>query len=321
MAYVGDKILATAVGSTKEKTRGSLMRSIPFGVEHQIVEESSEFAEKMTLMLRELECGNEESMSFSLATEYVPEPVARVLKAAAAVPIGYVASYGDIAKAADTEPRVVGKIMAGNPLYPIVACHRIVGADFSLVGYGGRKTLPALQAKLARLSKEARGFAKEREVLVNGKKLTVYPVELVIRKAKKRGLDSCQRMLLDITKPQRYRVIKDYESPYPDPMVFRKGEKVKVGREFKEDPDWKDWIWCEGSGEKKAWVPKQYVNIDGTSGTFNRDYNAVELSVRVGESLVVYEIVNGFGMSEKTSRARGWVPIRNMEIEEKRMPL
>jgi O6-methylguanine-DNA--protein-cysteine methyltransferase len=67
--------------------------------------------------------------------------------------------------------------MATNPLYPIVPCHRVVGADFSLVGYGGRKNLPALQAKLARLSKEAKGFATEKEVLVNGRRLTVYPVE------------------------------------------------------------------------------------------------------------------------------------------------
>jgi O-6-methylguanine DNA methyltransferase len=198
LAYVGEKIVATALSPAKEKTKGSLMRSIPPHVDHQVVEESSEFAEKTILMLRELESGNEESKIFSLATEYVPEPVAKVLNAAAAIPLGYVASYGGVAEASNTEPRAVGKIMAGNPLYPIVACHRVVGADFSLVGYGGRKTLPALQAKLARLSKEARGFAKEREVLVNGKKLAVYPVEFVIKKARKRDLDlSRQQRLFD----------------------------------------------------------------------------------------------------------------------------
>jgi O-6-methylguanine DNA methyltransferase len=190
LAYVGEKIVATALSPAKEKTKGSLMRSIPPHVDHQVVEERSEFAEKTILMLKELESGNEESKIFSLATEYVPEPVAKVLNAAAAIPLGYVASYGGVAEASDTEPRAVGKIMAGNPLYPIVPCHRVVGADFSLVGYGGRKTLPALQAKLARLKKEARGFTTEKEVMVNGKRLTVYPVEFVIRKAKKRGLDS-----------------------------------------------------------------------------------------------------------------------------------
>ncbi len=117
-------------------------------------------------------------------------------------------------------------------------------------------------------------------------------------------------------KPERYRVTKDYESPYPDPMIFLKGEKVKVGQEFKEDPDWKDWVWCEGKSGKKAWTPKQYINVDGTEGTFNKEYNAMELSVKTGEELAVHEIVSGFGMSEKPDGTRGWVPMRNMEFEE-----
>jgi O-6-methylguanine DNA methyltransferase len=201
LAYTGERILATVVSSTKEEAVRSLLGSVPLEVEHQIVEEGSEFAEKTIFMLKELDVGNEESKSFSLATEYIPGHVARVLKAAATIPIGYVTSYGNIAKTADTEPRTVGRIMATNPLYPIVPCHRVVGADFSLVGYGGRKNLPALQAKLARLSKEAKGFTTEKEVLVNGRKLTVYPVEYVINRAKKRGLKSShQRKVFDYIK-------------------------------------------------------------------------------------------------------------------------
>lgn len=117
-------------------------------------------------------------------------------------------------------------------------------------------------------------------------------------------------------KPKHYRVIKDYKSPYPDPVVFQRGEKVKVGQAFKEDPDWKNWIWCEGKNNKNAWAPKQYINIDGTSGIFIEDYDAMELSVQIGERLVVFEIVNGFGMSEKANGTRGWVPEKNMAIED-----
>lgn len=202
LAYTGERILATVVGSTKEKAVRSLLGSVPLDAEHQVVEEGSEFAEKTIFMLKELDSGNEEFKNFSLATEYIPELVARVLKAAATIPIGYVTSYGSIAKTADTEPRTVGRIMATNPLYPIVPCHRVVGADFSLVGYGGRKNLPALQAKLARLSKEAKSFATEKEVLANGRKLTIYPVEYVIKRAKKHGpASSRQRRLFDYVKP------------------------------------------------------------------------------------------------------------------------
>jgi O-6-methylguanine DNA methyltransferase len=190
LAYVGEKIVATAVDSSKERTIKSIVGSIQSGVEYRIAEEGSAFAEGTMGMLRELESGDETSKSFSLSGEYVSEPVAKVLRVAAAIPVGYVTSYGNIAKAADTGPRVVGHIMATNILYPIVPCHRVVGADFSLVGYGGRKNLPALRAKLARLNREARGVDKEKEILVNGRKLRVYPVEYVARKAKRKGLNS-----------------------------------------------------------------------------------------------------------------------------------
>lgn len=116
-------------------------------------------------------------------------------------------------------------------------------------------------------------------------------------------------------KPEHYRVMRAYKSPYHDPILFRKGERVTFGQEFKEDPDWKNWVWCEGNS-KKAWVPKQYIIIDGANGVFKKDYNAMELSVKVGEELVVYEVVNGFGMSEKPDGTKGWVPMRNLEVEE-----
>ena len=40
-------------------------------------------------------------------------------------------------------------------------------------------------------------------------------------------------------------------------------------------------------------------------------------SLKVGKRLVVHEIINGFGMSEKTNGMRGWVPMKNREIEKK----
>jgi O-6-methylguanine DNA methyltransferase len=128
-----------------------------------------------------------------MAAEYVPDPLAKVLKIAASIPVGYVASYGSIAKAAGTESKTVGKIMASNPLYPIVQCHRVVGTDFSLVGYGGRKSTQALKAKLSRLCKERKGHKTEREITVDEMKLRVYPVECVIDKAAKQGLSLSSR--------------------------------------------------------------------------------------------------------------------------------
>jgi hypothetical protein len=72
--------------------------------------------------------------------------------------------------------------MAGNPLYPLVPCHRVVGSDYSLVGYRGATSGPDLRDKLERLRFEARGFREEVELPGTGG-LRVFPVEWVLAKA------------------------------------------------------------------------------------------------------------------------------------------
>ena len=116
--------------------------------------------------------------------------------------------------------------------------------------------------------------------------------------------------------PRKYRVIEAYQSPYPTPIVFQEGEQVEIGKEFADDPDWKNWVWCKGKNEKQAWVPLQYLIIKEETGIFRRNYNALELSVSEGEELSVYEEVNGFGMAEKTDGNKGWVPLKNLAAEE-----
>ncbi len=195
VAYIGEKILTTAVGSARRSVLRNLLNGIPSGVEYRI-EKASDFGEKTILMLSELNSGNEDLKDFELAEVYLPEVAAKVLRIAAAIPLGYVTSYGNIAKAANADPIEVGRIMATNPLYPIVPCHRVVGADFSLVGYGGRRSRQALEAKLVRLNRERRGLTAEKEVSVSGKKLLVYPVESVIKKARRLGMDPSQKRLI-----------------------------------------------------------------------------------------------------------------------------
>ena len=124
--------------------------------------------------------GKDVSQSFPLATEHLPAYTQRVLEMTYLIPVGYVASYGSIAKAVGGSPRAVGNIMAANPFAPIVPCHRVVSSDFTLGGYGG-----GLDVKLAFLVREKRGYASQREILVGGKKLQVFPVEFVLDKLKK----------------------------------------------------------------------------------------------------------------------------------------
>jgi len=201
LAFIEERILSTTVRLTREEAVRNLVGSIPAGIEHRVVEEGSEFADRTILMLKHLESGDESFKNFSLATQFMSEVSSKVLEVAALIPIGYVTSYGNIAKVAGTEAQTVGEIMAMNPVYPIVPCHRVVGSDFSLVGYGGSRAASALQAKLARLNKEERGFVEEKEIVIKDGKLTVYPVEYVTKKARKNDTyASGQRRIFDYMK-------------------------------------------------------------------------------------------------------------------------
>lgn len=55
------------------------------------------------------------------------------------IPYGETRSYGEIAAAVGRPKaaRAVGAAMAQNPLWLIVPCHRVCGADGSLTGYAG----------------------------------------------------------------------------------------------------------------------------------------------------------------------------------------
>ncbi len=55
------------------------------------------------------------------------------------IPCGVTVSYGDIAKRLGdpTASRAVGLANGRNPVSIVVPCHRVIGADGSLTGYGG----------------------------------------------------------------------------------------------------------------------------------------------------------------------------------------
>lgn len=56
-----------------------------------------------------------------------------------AIPYGATASYGEIAReiGRPNAVRAVGQANGRNPLAIVVPCHRVIGSDHSLTGYGG----------------------------------------------------------------------------------------------------------------------------------------------------------------------------------------
>jgi methylated-DNA-[protein]-cysteine S-methyltransferase len=63
----------------------------------------------------------------------------RVWRALAEIPYGETRSYGDIARAVGSPgaSRAVGLANGRNPIGIVVPCHRVIGANGDLTGYGG----------------------------------------------------------------------------------------------------------------------------------------------------------------------------------------
>lgn len=82
----------------------------------------------------------------------------RVWKALLTIPYGETRSYGQIAEqvGAPGSARAVGLANGHNPIAIVVPCHRVIGADGSLTGYGGglerKRTLLELERQRAELT-------------------------------------------------------------------------------------------------------------------------------------------------------------------------
>jgi methylated-DNA-[protein]-cysteine S-methyltransferase len=61
----------------------------------------------------------------------------RVWKALLDIPFGQTISYKELARRVGSGARAVGQANHHNPVNIIVPCHRVVGLDGSLTGYGG----------------------------------------------------------------------------------------------------------------------------------------------------------------------------------------
>ncbi len=83
--------------------------------------------------------GSRRSFDLPVDLTFVAEFNRRVLDELARVPFGEVVTYGELAARAERPraARAVGTVMNRNPLPIVLPCHRVIGANGKLVGYGG----------------------------------------------------------------------------------------------------------------------------------------------------------------------------------------
>jgi len=108
------------------------------------------------------------------------------------------------------------------------------------------------------------------------------------------------------------RVIADYQAPFPDPISVHAGDKVSIDDSKKTDCH--GWIWCTNQTGKSGWVPETYLDRHGNFGYLRCDYDAIELTVRVGEILTCHKEKSGFIWVTNRSGENGWVPSTHVEF-------
>jgi methylated-DNA-[protein]-cysteine S-methyltransferase len=110
-------------------------RELPLGGAH---ESSRIIVDAVERQLREYFDGRRTAFDVPMNLKGAPFQQ-RVWQALLAIPFGKTATYGQVAKHVG-EPdaaRAVGAANASNPVVIIVPCHRVIGINGRLVGYGG----------------------------------------------------------------------------------------------------------------------------------------------------------------------------------------
>jgi methylated-DNA-[protein]-cysteine S-methyltransferase len=173
-AMKDEKVYATLFATTEKKVLQELLHSLPYDLPFQLTEKTN--STKLLKTLKTIFDGKDVTSNFEIVMDYMPKYTQKVLKCVAIVPVGYVTTYGAVAKAVGGSPRAVGNAMAFNPFALLIPCHRVVRANFSVGGYG-------LNGDVKRkiLQREDRGYKEDVKLKINGKALSVFPVKRLWR--------------------------------------------------------------------------------------------------------------------------------------------
>jgi len=173
-AIENDKIFATAFSpDNEEEALRHLLKSLPYNIPFQVTEKPGQLLAELLKTLKAIFDGKDVSHSnFKTSMDHLPTHTRRVLDCTSLIPVGYLTTYGTIAKVTGGSPRSVGRAEASNPFPLLIPCHRVVRADFSIGGYGlGEKV------KLQILQREERGYEKTTTLKINDKTLPLFPIK------------------------------------------------------------------------------------------------------------------------------------------------
>ena len=170
-AILNNQVVATCF-STTEPDLKRLLEKLPQDTGFHVTDNPNQNLTAVLEALHKVYNGkNKKPHNFTVNLNRLSGYARRVLECTGLIPVGYVATYGGVAKVAGGSARSVGQVMALNPVPLLIPCHRVVRSDLKIGGYGY-----GTQTKTEILQRENKGYEEQKTILVEGKELVVFPV-------------------------------------------------------------------------------------------------------------------------------------------------
>ncbi len=173
-AIENEAILTTTFTPNEDEALKYILKDLPFNTPFQMAEKQTSLSNEVLSTLKSIFNGKDATPKFKLELQYLSHYAQKVLKCVSLVPVGYVTTYGAVAKTMGGSPRAVGRVMATNPFPPLIPCHRVVRSDFTLGGFG-----LGIAVKWEMLQRENRGYTQSKKLKMNGKSLSLFPIKFL----------------------------------------------------------------------------------------------------------------------------------------------
>lgn len=102
--------------------------------------------------------------------------------------------------------------------------------------------------------------------------------------------------------------LRDYDRPYENPIAVSKGDLVRPVTDGSMETDFMGWTWCLGPDGRGGWTPDSWCQPAEGGWWLERDFSALELSVKAGDRLRAIYSESGFLFCETASGDRAWLP-------------
>ncbi|QAA32534.1 SH3 domain-containing protein [Clostridium manihotivorum] len=108
----------------------------------------------------------------------------------------------------------------------------------------------------------------------------------------------------------RFEVIEEHRYENNNPLIVKRGTRIKVVRRSNWGDGWINWAYCcTMDGTSEGWAPEQIIQIENEEGVFLEDYSAKEFNVEKGSTVKGTIELNGWiwciSLDDTES---GWLP-------------